>query len=78
MIAEDGWTDLARADSFGARPLQFITCAHLPAIAGISVAVVAPEPMTTTRLPPDREIVRHAIGCTTRPSKRPMPCQSGV
>ena len=28
-----------------------VTCAHFPAIAGTSVAAVAPEPITTTRLP---------------------------
>jgi hypothetical protein len=28
-----------------------VTCAAVSAIAGISVTAVAPEPMTTTRLP---------------------------
>ena len=28
-----------------------VTCSHAGEIAGMSVAAVAPEPMTTTRLP---------------------------
>ena len=47
------------------------------AIAGISVAAVAPEPITTTRLPARSRSSGHRWGCTTTPWKRSMPSHWG-
>ena len=52
--------------------------AHLPAIAGISVAAVAPEPITTTVFPSRSWSSGQVWGCRISPLKSSMPGQRGV
>jgi hypothetical protein len=74
------------ASSLALRPVMkkvgercsMVTCAHWPAIAGISVAAVAPEPMTTTRLPARSRSSGQVCGCTMRPPNESMPGHCGV
>ena len=52
--------------------------APVAAIAGTRVTAVAPEPMTTTRLPMWSRSSGQCCGCTTRPRKRSWPSKCGV
>ena len=55
-----------------------VTWLQRPAIAGMSVAAVAPEPTTTTFLPAQSKSSGHDCGWTIRPAKVAMPSHSGV
>ena len=57
---------------------SIVTCAASPAIAGTRVTAVAPEPITTTRFPVKSRSSGQACGCTTWPSNRSRPGNSGV
>ena len=57
---------------------SIVTCAASDAMLGISVAAVAPDPITTTRLPVRSRPSGQRWGCTTVPSKRSKPGHCGV
>jgi hypothetical protein len=77
---------LLSASVFALRPVMnqvgdrcnMVTCAQRPASAGTSVAAVAPEPITTTRLPAASKSSGQSWGCTRRPPKVSMPGHCGV
>ena len=74
------------ASSLALRPVMkkvgercsMVTCAQRSAMAGISVAAVAPEPMTTTFLPSSTKSSGQVCGCTMRPLNEAMPGHCGV
>ena len=58
---------------------SIVTCAAPPAArAGTSVTAVAPEPMTTMRLPVGSRSSGQCCGWTTWPPKRSWPSKCGV
>ena len=57
---------------------SMVTCCAVPAMFGISVAAVAPEPMTTTRFPERSMPSGQCWGCTTVPANRSKPGHAGV
>ena len=69
---------IAPGDEEGGAALQHGDMGALAGNRRISVAAVAPEPITTTRLPVRSRSSGQVCGCTTRPWKRSMPGQDGV
>ena len=55
-----------------------MTCAASSASAGTTVAAVAPEPITTTRLPDTSSPSGQVCGCTISPRNSASPGRSGV
>jgi hypothetical protein len=47
-------------------------------MAGTTVTAVAPEPITTTRLPAWSRSAGQCCGCTIRPVKSPAPGKTGA
>ena len=56
---------------------SIVTCAAVSASAGTSVTAVAPEPMTTTRLPAWSKSSGQCCGWMTSPVKSARPGSSG-
>ena len=57
---------------------SIVTCSASPAMAGMSVAAVAPEPITTTFLPERSTSSGHFCGWRTSPSKSSIPSHVGL
>ena len=69
---------IAAGAEIGRRALQHGDMRALSAMFGISVAAVAPEPITTICLPSVARSSGQVCGCTIRPLKSSMPFHSGV